>query len=92
MCHRLLSGLTSGGHLRDPLASLMMLIAIFAPLITPYDFSGGRRASRLQPPLFGGVFVHLLGTDQLGRDVLSRRSRRSASRSPSPSAPQCFRR
>jgi peptide/nickel transport system permease protein len=52
---------------------LMMLIAIFAPLITPYDFMAVDVHARLKPPLFfGGSFAHLLGTDQLGRDVLSR--------------------
>jgi peptide/nickel transport system permease protein len=52
---------------------LMIFIAIFAPLITPYDFKALDVMARLQPPaFFGGDLHHLLGTDQLGRDVLSR--------------------
>ena len=53
--------------------ALMALIAIFAPLLTPYDFMAVDVMSRLKPPaFFGGDIAHLLGTDQLGRDVLSR--------------------
>lgn len=52
---------------------LMMLVAILAPLITPYDFMAVDVHARLKPPaFFGGSLSHLLGTDQLGRDVLSR--------------------
>ncbi|HEY4199586.1 MAG TPA: ABC transporter permease [Devosiaceae bacterium] len=53
--------------------ALMAIIAIFAPLLTPYDFMATDVMSRLKPPaFFGGDIAHLLGTDQLGRDVLSR--------------------
>lgn len=52
---------------------IMVLVAIFAQLIEPYNFMSMDVMSRLQPPfLFGGSASHLLGTDQLGRDVLSR--------------------
>jgi len=52
---------------------LMVFIAIFAPLLTPYDFMAVDVLARLKPPVFfGGTFNHVLGTDQLGRDVLSR--------------------
>jgi peptide/nickel transport system permease protein len=52
---------------------LMGLVAILAPLLTPYDFMAVDVMARLKPPVFfGGSFAHLLGTDQLGRDVLSR--------------------
>jgi peptide/nickel transport system permease protein len=52
---------------------LVALIALIAPLITPYDFMAVDVQARLKPPFFfGGSLDHLLGTDQLGRDVLSR--------------------
>ena len=47
---------------------LIILIAIFAPLIAPYDHLAQNLAQRLQHP----SAAHLLGTDELGRDVLSR--------------------
>jgi peptide/nickel transport system permease protein len=43
--------------------------AIFAPWLTPHDPVKGSLASILDPPSLSG---HLLGTDHLGRDVLSR--------------------
>jgi peptide/nickel transport system permease protein len=48
---------------------LMVIAAIFAPLLAPYDpyELGGRGESLLQP-----CQEHLLGTDLLGRDTLSR--------------------
>ena len=50
------------------------LCAIFAPLISPYDPLEQNLAFRLKPPGWTGSDgrMHLLGTDQLGRDVLSR--------------------
>jgi peptide/nickel transport system permease protein len=55
------------------LASLAFM-AVFANLIAPYDPEVGRLAARFRPPVWqaGGSFEHLLGTDHLGRDVLSR--------------------
>ena len=47
---------------------LIILIAIFAPLIAPYDHLAQHLAQRLQHP----SAAHPLGTDELGRDVLSR--------------------
>lgn len=46
----------------------LVLAAIFAPLITPYDPSTLDVLSRLQ----GASGKHLLGTDDLGRDTLTR--------------------
>ena len=44
-----------------------------APLLAPYDFQAMDLCARLQPPVFfGGTWAHPLGTDELGRDVLSR--------------------
>jgi peptide/nickel transport system permease protein len=52
---------------------LMIMAAIFAPQIAPYDPNQTSLSARLQPPSFaGGTSAHLLGTDKLGRDVLSR--------------------
>jgi peptide/nickel transport system permease protein len=53
--------------------SLLILMAVFAPLIAPYDpiaqpRGAGLRALYFQPP----SSTHWLGTDDLGRDVLSR--------------------
>lgn len=49
-------------------------VAIFAPLLAPHDPLASDLPARLTPPawLSGGSSEHLLGTDQLGRDVLSR--------------------
>jgi len=52
---------------------LMALVAILAPVIAPHDIRTQSLLQRLQPPAFmGGSPEHWLGTDQLGRDVLSR--------------------
>lgn len=52
---------------------LVTLLAIFAPWLAPHDPVFQARAHFLQPPLFaGGNSTFLLGTDELGRDLLSR--------------------
>lgn len=53
---------------------LFVLMAIFAPLLTPYGPDQGNLENRLlQPSWFaGGSQEHLLGGDELGRDILSR--------------------
>ncbi|MDH4208506.1 MAG: ABC transporter permease [Anaerolineae bacterium] len=53
---------------------LLVLVAVFAPFIAPYDPTKGALADRLTPPAWqeGGSSAHLLGTDLLGRDTLSR--------------------
>lgn len=48
---------------------VFVVLAIFAPVIAPYEPDSQNIRSRLLPPLSAG---HLLGTDQLGRDILSR--------------------
>src|SRR5260370_23423558 len=50
------------------------LVAIFANQLAPYDPEIGSLAARFKPPFWqnGGSAKYLLGTDQLGRDVLSR--------------------
>ena len=52
---------------------LLVVAAIFAPQLAPYDPLHTSLTERLRPPVFaGGTAAHLLGTDKLGRDVLSR--------------------
>jgi ABC-type dipeptide/oligopeptide/nickel transport system permease subunit len=53
---------------------IVLLTAIFAPYTAPHDPTVQDIAHRLKPPswLLGGSREHLLGTDQLGRDILSR--------------------
>lgn len=48
---------------------VFVLVALFAPAIAPHDPNAQDLGARLEPPLSEG---HLLGTDLLGRDVLSR--------------------
>jgi len=51
----------------------MALIAIFADLLAPMHYAEQNLSARLRPPAFlGGPENNLLGTDQLGRDILSR--------------------
>jgi len=52
---------------------LMLGIALLADVITPYAYTALDLRSRLSPPIgFGGTWLHPLGTDELGRDVLAR--------------------
>jgi peptide/nickel transport system permease protein len=60
-----------------PLALLMFLLvipALFASQVAPYDPLKGSLSKRLKPPAWqqGGTIEHPLGTDKLGRDMLSR--------------------
>ncbi len=67
---------------RLPLIPIVILLvvliipAIFADVIAPHDpvKSPLGLAGRLQPPVWseGGTFTHILGSDKVGRDVLSR--------------------
>jgi len=56
-------GLVSGGFL-----FILILAAIFAPWITPYDVAAQNLANSNASP----GWPHLMGTDEFGRDVLSR--------------------
>ncbi len=51
-----------------------VVVAIFAPLIAPHDPTQQFRDHLLQPPFWedGGSLAYALGTDALGRDMLSR--------------------
>ena len=50
------------------LIALVLLLAVFAPLVAPYGEAEQDVLARLQPP----SAAHWFGTDELGRDVLSR--------------------
>lgn len=53
---------------------MIVIVAILAPVIAPHDAGEQRLANVFAPPAWeaGGSSAHLLGTDQLGRDLLSR--------------------
>ena len=46
----------------------LILVALLAPWIAPYSATEGLLANRLMPP----SALHWMGTDELGRDILSR--------------------
>ncbi len=50
------------------------VVAVFANVLAPYDPEIGSLAARFRPPAWEarGSAEYLLGTDHLGRDVLSR--------------------
>jgi peptide/nickel transport system permease protein len=51
----------------------MILVGTFADALRPYSITAIDLSARLTPPIgFGGHGSHPLGTDELGRDVLSR--------------------
>jgi len=54
--------------------SVIVLMAVFAPVITPYGVDDMSVKDRLTAPAFvdGGSLKHLLGTDGLGRDIFTR--------------------
>ncbi len=53
---------------------LVVLSAVLAPVIAPHDPGRQNLAGRNTPPAWtqGGSMEHVLGTDRLGRDILSR--------------------
>ena len=65
-------------HLATGLGAIIvggvLLMAIFAPILAPHDPFAQDLMARLTPPewMAGGSAVHPFGTDQLGRDYLSR--------------------
>jgi peptide/nickel transport system permease protein len=54
--------------------SALVFVAVFAEAIAPYNPEIGSLGDRFKPPAWvqGGSDKHLLGTDHIGRDVLSR--------------------
>jgi dipeptide transport system permease protein len=53
---------------------LLILCAIFAPFLAPHDYAAQNVDISLTPPAWdeGGSATYILGTDGLGRDILSR--------------------
>lgn len=52
---------------------VLVLTGIFIPFLFPEGQTGIDLLQRLKPPLgFGGTIEHVLGTDQLGRDIFVR--------------------
>lgn len=54
--------------------AVVFFVAVFADFIAPFDPIAQNRADLLLPPAWfeGGKAAHLLGTDDIGRDILSR--------------------
>lgn len=54
--------------------SFLVILAVFSPLLTPYSSIENNVTMALLPPAWDdqGNISHLLGTDNLGRDMLSR--------------------
>lgn len=52
----------------------VILVAVFAPVLAEHDPAKQVLESRLQPPVFaeGGEWNHVLGGDNLGRDIMAR--------------------
>ncbi|SFV31586.1 peptide/nickel transport system permease protein [Devosia crocina] len=48
--------------------AILVIVAIFAPLLAPYSATAQNLSNTLQPP----SWQHLAGTDEFGRDILSR--------------------
>ncbi len=63
-----------GGIVGASIIVLLILLAIFAPLIAPHPPTEGSLDIAKLPPVWqlGGTSTHLLGTDALGQDILSR--------------------
>ena len=59
---------TPGGTVGTIIVLGLIVLAVFGPLLAPYSFS----AIDVNATLQGPSLHHLLGTDQLGRDLLSR--------------------
>jgi peptide/nickel transport system permease protein len=69
-------GIRLGDYPVIPIAILLViaLVAVFANQLAPHNPEIGSLTARFKPPFWvmGGSSEYLLGTDQLGRDVLSR--------------------
>jgi peptide/nickel transport system permease protein len=54
--------------------ALLVCLGLFGQWIAPYDANAASLAARLRPPVWmtGGSWAYPLGTDPVGRDILSR--------------------
>ncbi|WP_026970885.1 ABC transporter permease [Aliagarivorans marinus] len=50
------------------IVAALVIVALLAPLISPYDFEAMASGPRLSPP----SWAHWFGTDEFGRDIFSR--------------------
>ncbi len=65
--------LTLGGRVGVGLLGLLAVVAVLGPWLTPADPAAQELRARLLPPVWlDGSWAHPLGTDGLGRDLLSR--------------------
>ena len=71
---QLLDALRRGPVVSVSMIGIIVLAALFAPLVAPHHPNDQSLDDRLSPPMWqeGGTFGHILGTDKLGRDILSR--------------------
>ena len=56
------------GALGGFFVALMIFLALFADVVAPYDYNKRNLRDRLEPPSLS----HLMGTDNMGRDIFSR--------------------
>ena len=56
------------GALGGFFVALMIFLALFADIVAPYDYNKRNLRDRLEPPSLS----HLMGTDNMGRDIFSR--------------------
>lgn len=71
---RALSDRQRGWILAASLLLLLAAVAVVLPWLAPYDPAAIKLSARLRPPVWEarGTWSNVLGTDNLGRDVLSR--------------------
>jgi peptide/nickel transport system permease protein len=62
------------GAIGASLIAIVLFVAIFGDFIAPHEAAKANFRARYQPPAWqeGGDWIYPLGTDQLGRDILSR--------------------
>jgi peptide/nickel transport system permease protein len=62
------------GTLGFAIVGVVIVMAVLGPMLAPADPIEQEISQRLRPPVWqtGGSSAHLLGTDQLGRDLFSR--------------------
>jgi peptide/nickel transport system permease protein len=60
-------------YLSGGILVMFVLAGAIGPFLAPYESEAIDLSAALEPPvLFGGSWDHILGTDQLGRDIFSR--------------------
>ena len=66
--------MTPSGLTGAVLLALLLFLAVFGPLLTPFDFNDQNLDRQFLAPLsrFQDGGLHLFGTDNLGRDVFTR--------------------